>query len=217
LLPTWCGGKKTVSKNQLVSPIIVTALCLAAAAASSCSSKPKPPPGPVKIETFAEESGGVSFGGETVTDMTTTNAVIVTVDAARRTLGLRYPDGSAVSYKAGAEIPNFGQFKAGDHVQTTSIRALTVTPAPAGALPQNAGTLVRAPGTVLGAMPVQTINFTAKILAFEPIKQRISLQTADGQTHSVKVRDQVSLGNVNVGDNITIKITEALAIELVKT
>jgi hypothetical protein len=68
----------------------------------------------------------------------------------------------------------------------------------------------------LGPKPVNTVRLTAKILAFNYDQEQITLQLADGTTRTVTVRAGVNLGNYNVGDTVSVFITEAMTIALEK-
>jgi hypothetical protein len=193
--------------------VAVTAM----AVLSSCSS-PKPT-GPLKEYSFQQESGSAGFGGEVLTDSFATNATVVFVDAKQRTIGLKYPDGTGVAYKAGPEIANFNQFHVGDKVKATVIEERAVSLAGSGALPAAAKgfPVVRRPQPAeLGNKPVQTVNLTAKVVAINLVSHAVTLQTADGQTRTVLVRDDIDLGAVNVGDNVSVVVTLAMTVALEK-
>jgi hypothetical protein len=179
---------------------------------ASCSS---PPNGPAKVETYEEVAGGSGFGGETVVNSTTTNATIVSLDSFLHKIGLKYPDGTRVIYKAGPEIADFNRFKLGDQLQTTVTESFSISLAGKGPLPDPAkgDTIVQAPkGLELGVKPVATVKFTAKVLALDYVQRQVRLMLPDGQSRTVQVREAVNLGDVNVGDNVSVLITKSMTI-----
>jgi hypothetical protein len=73
-----------------------------------------------------------------------------------------------------------------------------------------------APGVKPHAVDVETLDFTATILDINNWLDQVTLQGVDGLTRTVSVGESVNLANFNVGDQITVRITEALAIQIVK-
>jgi hypothetical protein len=189
-----------------------------AVAVSSCSS-PKPS-GALKDYSFEQETGTAGFGGEVVTDSITTNATVVFVNPKDRTIGLKYADGSGVTYQAGPDVSNLDQFKVGDQVKATVIEELAVSVVGSGPLPPSPPhvAVVRRPkGLELGNKPVQTLKVTAKILALNLALHQVTLQTTDGQIRTIRARDDINLAALNVGDNVSVVITRAMMIALEKS
>lgn len=116
-------------------------------------------------------------------------------------------------------ILNFDQIKVGDKAKATMVEELAVSMAAPGALsnPMNRVTVLRAPnGVDQGPKPVDTVRFTAKVPAFDYILHQVTLQLGDGTTRTVQVRERVNLSNYNVGDTVSVVITEAMTIGLEK-
>ena len=202
--------KHLKSAIAVLAPVVLAIL-------SSCSNPP--PKGPPVVRTFQEEGGGSGFGGQVVLNSVTTNATVVSVDTAQRRLVLRFGSGAQATYHAGSEVPNFDQIRAGDQVKTTTVEEFAVAIAAPDALsnPTNRVTVIRAPtGVELGAKPVATTKLTAKILAFDYYARQVTLQLTDGTTRTVRVREAVNLGNYNIGDTVSVLITEAMTIALEK-
>jgi hypothetical protein len=184
---------------------------------NSCSNPP--PKVPPVVHTFQEEGGGSGFGGRVVVNSVTTNATVISLDTVQRRLVLRLASGVQATYHAGNEIPNFDQIRVGDQVKTTTVEEFAVAIAAPDALsnPTNRVTVIRAPtGVELGTKPVATTSLTAKILAFDYYARQVTLQLGDGTTRTVRVREAVNLGNYNIGDTVSVLITEAMTISLEK-
>jgi hypothetical protein len=171
------------------------------------------------VRTFQEEGGGSGFGGQVVGSSVTTNATVISVDTAQRQLVLRLASGVQATYRAGNEVTNFDQIRAGDKVKTTTVEEFAVAIAAPDAItnPTNRVSVIRTPaGVEPGTKPVVTVRLTAKILAFDYYARQVTLQLGDGTPRTVRVREAVNLGNYNVGDNVSVLITEAMTIALEK-
>ncbi len=204
------GELKT--KTRLHPAVWVLGIVLAV---TSCSS---PSPTVVgKGETFQQETGSVGYGGQTLTDMVTTTNTVVSIDEVQRQIVMRTPKGNEVTYRAGREISNFADFKVGDPVKATVIEQLGIAVVGSGNLPPAGPVMVRARnGTVLTSMPVTVVQFKAIIVGLNPDQGQVMLQTADGQKRVVNVQPGVNLHALNVGDDVSVQATEAMAIKLEK-
>jgi hypothetical protein len=163
-----------------------------------------------KPETEQEEVGSSGFGGQTYTVSTTTTSTVVSVDAALRTLQLKQVDGSVTTYKAGPEVANIDQIKAGDRVETTLAEARTVGFAAAGAPLSDTDktNVVHSPngGPVIA---VSTRMLTAKVLSVSYSLHSVTLQVVDGKTITVTANPNTNLALVNPGDEVSVKVSEA--------
>jgi hypothetical protein len=154
--------------------------------------------------------------GRVVLDAMTATATVQSVNPADRTVVLQHPDGSLTTYECGSEVRNFDQIKVGDQVTATVAESLALGLMKGGGIPIGAGTssaIVRAP---LGAKPggkiVDTVGFTAKVMSVDAQNRKVTLQTVDGQTQTVKVGPDINLANVNPGDDVGVRVTRAFAI-----
>jgi hypothetical protein len=199
----------------------VTALMPAALLTfTSCSSAPAT--GKVNEPTNpAAYANAPDFGGEIVTDATSTTATVISIDHAKRLVVLKRADGSQVTYKAAPGAPGFDVIKAGDEVKVSVAEELAVflgknsMPASAGA--NSAKLRVRLPGgTQAVAAEVATLVFTAKIMAINSWNYTVTLQLADGLTKTIHVNEAINLADVNVGDNVSVRATEAAVLVLEK-
>ena len=145
-------------------------------------------------------------------------ATVTAIDPATRIITLTSPEGKQVTFKAGPAVRNFDQIHVGDTVRATTTEALAVALYPKGTQP-NAGestTVAVAPkGGQPGALMVDTTEVTAKILAIDPQSRTVVLQFPDG-TKKVKVGNDVDLTGVKVGEDVTARLTQSLAIKVEK-
>ncbi len=182
---------------------------------TACSSTPLPPTSQWKVETYREEAGGAGYGGQVMLDTTTTNATVVSVNAADHTLLLKYPNGTLSTYNAGPEVPEFDKIKAGDQVKATLVDefALSLTKTSPITDINVTNTTVAVPnGNRPGLKTVRIRSFVAKVLAIDPVGRRVTLQLADGRTKTVRVREAVNLADFSPGDTVSVRLTETTTV-----
>jgi hypothetical protein len=196
---------------NLALTLLVPAACLWL---MSCSSRPNPSKSypTVNPATYAESE---PFAGQTVVDAITCTNTVVSIDAAQRRIELKHADGKITSYKCGPDIRNFDQIKVGDEVKATVVQEIAVYLKPASATQTLAAT-GRAVGARVGAKPgvvsLDTLDFTARIAAIDPWQHQVTLQTADGRTRPITVSEFINLADFNVGDEVRVRLTQALAV-----
>ena len=129
-------------------------------------------------------------------------AIVQSVDSAARTLVVMNPGDFAKStYKAGSNVTNFDQIKAGDKVQATLAQELTIYVLKNGQVPDPG----RAPKTIKG---------DAKVLMVDPSYRLLTLQFPNGRNQTFKVGLDVKLLQMEAGDDVVIRTIEAVALEL---
>ena len=149
----------------------------------------------------------------------TATATVQSVDSAKRTVTLKMPNGKVKTLKAGKEVKNFDQIKAGDKVKMTYVEELAVALSKAGAPPSAEETteVMLAPkGAKPGVIAADTIEMTAKVTAVDSKKRTVTLMGPEGKTKTLKVPKTVNLKQVKKGDDVTVRYTEALAIMVEK-
>ena len=128
---------------------------------------------------------------------------------------LQHPDGSLSTYQCGPDVRNFNQIKVGDQVTATVAESLAIGLMKGGNVPTGTGTssaMVRALWAKPGGRIVDSVGFIAKVVSVNAMKREVTLQTADGQTKTVKVSSDINLANVNPGDDVGVRATRAIAI-----
>ena len=202
--------KKTVILNRALLLLLPAALLSFA----SCSSPPAPAKSnqPTNPAAYAYQG---SFAGQMVVDSLTRTDTVVSLDAATRQVELKHADGRITGYKCGPDIRNFDQIKVGDQVKATVVEEMAVFLKPASSTQTLAATGLTV-GARLGAKPgvvsLDTLDFTAKVLAIDPWQHQVTLQTADGRTRPIRVGEFVNLADFNVGDQVAVRLTQALAL-----
>jgi hypothetical protein len=203
-------------KNKFVNWFSLVLMLSAALVLDSCSSSP-PATSPVAGNVSYDIAAG--FGGQVMVDTTTVTDTVVSVDAYVRTIGLKLPDGRVTAYNAGPEVANFNQIKVGDRVKATMVDERSIFLKPPGT-PESLGggvVVARVPdGTIPGLRNIDTLDFTAKVTAINYWLHQVTIQLANGQTKTVTVRENVNLADVNIGDMVAVRITEATTLQLEK-
>jgi len=179
---------------------------------TSCSSTPK-----IEPTTTAAYQQGVPGGVFVETYKNT--ATVTAIDAPNRKVTLVTRDGRMDTFKAGPEVVNFDQIRVGDQVKATVTEQLAVymakdnPPASAG----DAALVALAPkGAKPGALMANTVQVTTKVKAIDLKHHKATLQFPDGTTKTFAVRQDVDLTQRQVGEEVVIRTTEAVAISVEK-
>lgn len=154
--------------------------------------------------------------GAVVVAATVVTATVDAIDAAKRTVTLKRPDGQTKTLKAGPEVRNFDQIKVGDQVKATFVEELAVfvkkSDAPAST--DETTTVALAPkGAKPGILVADTQVVTAKIEAVSYKNRTVTLRGPEGNKKTLKVGKNVAnFKEVKKGDEVSVRFTEALAI-----
>ena len=198
--------------------LVITALLPLALLAACSTSGPTIGGTPVAPGALAGNSG---FGGEIMTDASSTTATVVSVDRTKRLVVLKRAAGTTVTYKAAPGAFGFNDVKAGDEVKVSVVEEMAVflgrNSVPAGAAADTARLRVKVPNhTEAFAAEVGLLVFTAKVATINDWDDSVTLQLPDGLTKTIKVSEAVNLADVSVGDNVSVQSTEAAVILLEK-
>ena len=179
---------------------------------TSCSSTPK-----IEPTTTAVYQQGVPGG--IIVETYKNTATVTAIDAANRKVTLVTPDGRKETFKAGPEVVNFDQIRIGDQVKATLTEQLAVymakdnPPASEG----EAALVALAPkGAKPGGLMANTVQVIAKVTAIDLKHHKATLKLPDGTTKTVAVRKDVDLTQRQVGEEVVIRCTEAIAIAVEK-
>ncbi len=157
--------------------------------------------------------------GAVVANEVTTTATVQSINAAERKVVLRREDGTLSTYTCGPDVRNFNRIEIGDHVKVTVAEELAVVLAKGG-LPPASGASTAIVRSQEGAKPggriVDTTAVIARVTAVDATARIVTLRLPDGTDHKVRVGPDVSLTNVNPGDDVGVRLTQALIIAVVK-
>jgi hypothetical protein len=158
--------------------------------------------------------------GAIVAESVTLEATVVSVDAAKRTVTIKSADGVTKTFKVGKEVKNFDQIKAGDKVKTTFFESIAVFVRKSNekASASEATTVGVAPlGAKPGVFAVDTFEITAKVQEIDVKKRIVTLKGPEGNVRAFKVDKSVeNLDKVKAGDELVVRVTDAVAIAVEK-
>jgi hypothetical protein len=182
-------------------------------ALASCSSTPSTP----AVESASVTSFQEGVPGGVVVETHKMTVIVTAIDPATRKVTLIAPDGKQTTVKCGPYVINFDQIRVGDQLKVTVAEEFVAYLAEAGAPPSDgaATTVVLAPkGAKPGGVIADTVQVTAKVTAIDLKKHKATLQFPDGSARTVAVRRDVDLTRRHVGEEVVIRITDALAIRV---
>ena len=200
--------------ETLLTSVMLAILVIGIPALTSCSSH-RPAPAPRVGKAPVEGTPG--FGGEVVVNSVTEKATVVSIDDTGRQIVLKRSDGRLAHCRARMGVVAFTGIKAGDTVSIGVAEELALAMGkgtlPAATPEETAQVRVNVPdGVKAVADAVETLTFSAKILSIDDWKDAVKLQLANGQTRTIRVSETVNLGDVNPGDEVSVRITDAIAL-----
>jgi hypothetical protein len=78
------------------------------------------------------------------------------------------------------------------------------------------GVVLAPVGAKPGGVLVDTEQITVKITTVDAANQKVTFHLPDDTTKTVKVGNKVDFSNLRPGDNVTVQVTEGLAITVEK-
>jgi len=170
--------------------------------------------GPAPVASAAGRPGAV------VVDAVKLAATVEAIDKDKRTVTVKGPGGRSVTLKVDNAVKNFDQIQVGDKVTAQYLEATAIFVRKAGGPPQASGAAAveLAPkGEKPAAFTVETTEITATVENINYDLRLVTLRGPAGNARTLKVSPRVErLREVNVGDELVIRYTEALAISVLK-
>jgi Cu/Ag efflux protein CusF len=158
--------------------------------------------------------------GAVAVETITMSASVSAVDMEKRKVTLTQSDGTSQTYKAGPDVANFDQLQVGDQVKAVVTEQIAVNIEKNGPAPSASATamVALAPvGAKPGGLMAETLQETATISAVDAGKRKVTLTYVDGKTKTYKVNKGIDLSKFQVGDSVTVTVTEGVAITVVKS
>ena len=174
------------------------------------------------IATIATVSAGettVSKPGRIVTILVKSGAIVEAVNKETRELKLIDARGNRFSVVADELVRNFDQIEPRDRIVIEYLESVALVVAPAGSeLPIGDASLVRvAPaGDKPGVEGVQTRVVVATVHSINAADRLVTLETEEGELSTIKVAEDARLDLVDVGDQVRLRVTRAIAVSVVK-
>ena len=142
-------------------------------------------------------------------------ATISAIDAAKREITLKGPDGKETTMVAGPEVKNYSQLKVGDKVDIQYVEALVLELKKGGGLPvartEKESMTTAKPGETPGAKGSRKVTVVGDVIALDAATQTVTLKGPQ-RTADLKVRDKKQFDLISKGDQIEATYTEALAV-----
>jgi hypothetical protein len=160
----------------------------------------------------------VSKPARVVSTMVKLGAIVEAVDKQTRELKLLDAQGNRFTVIADDAVRNFDQIEPRDRIIVEYLESVAVVIAPAGSEPPvgDADLLTVAPaGDKPGMSDVETRLVMATVHAINAADRLVTLETEDGNLRSIKVSEDAPLESVDVGDQVRVRITTAIAVAVV--
>jgi len=183
-----------------------------ATAAHSQESSSTPAAATVESKTYAEPGvpGGVHV------DTITLTATVTDINAETREISIAANDGSINTIVASPMVANFDQIRVGDQIKVEMISELAIYLRKAGDESTAEDALIMA-GAAMGEKPAgliaSTSETTAVVESIDLENHTATLRTSAG-AKTIKVRDDVDLTQVAIGDEVVFQTTDAVAISV---
>jgi len=145
-------------------------------------------------------------------------ATVADIDYATRQVTLQDDKGNSTTVTVGPEVINFPQVKKGDRVKIAYLEEVVVYLKDKGApasVDGAMGVAGRAPeGSKPAGMVAGTAEVTAVVTAIDLENHTATLKFPDGSSQVFPVRSDVELSNDQVGREVVIQVTTALAMSV---
>jgi hypothetical protein len=170
------------------------------------------------VDVPIDELSTVSVPGRVVTSTARREAIVESVNRETREIKVVDADGRIHSFVAGDMVANFDQIEPRDRIVTEYLESVAVFIAPKGALALgDAGLVEVAPlGEKPGLMMADTYMVAATIDAIDVSERMVTLRDEEGFQTTIDVADDVDMDGFKVGDEVRIRVTEAVAISVVE-
>jgi hypothetical protein len=171
--------------------------------------------------TTVTKTAATEKPGALVVDEYKITAVVKAVDHTKRVLTLALPGGETKTFTVSEEAVNFPQVKVGDEVKASYIESLAVqVQGPNEKLnAEEATTVALAPkGAKPGGIVANTKIVTAKVTAIDHKTRMVTLTGPEGNSLTFEAGPDVKrLDDIKKDDTVTIRYTEAIAVDVVPT
>lgn len=155
----------------------------------------------------------------TAVDTFKSTATVTAIDSSTRKIKVVYANGKRSTIKCGPEIVNFRQIHINDQVKLTVTveTAVYLDKGKPAASATGSTTVALAPlGAKPGAIVADTVQATVKITGIDSSNRTITYRTKAGDSDTIKVGEHIDLTKVKVGDSVTVRASESVAL-LVET
>ncbi len=165
-----------------------------------------------------DEISTVSIPGRVITSTERREAIVESVNKETREIRVIDADGKMHKFVAGDMVANFDQIEPRDRIVTEYLESVAVFVAPAGtpALGDMGLVEVAPIGEKPGVAIADTFMIAATIDAIDVSERIVALRGDDGFQTAIRVADDVDMDTFKVGDEVRMRVTEAVAISVVE-
>jgi hypothetical protein len=170
------------------------------------------------VDVPVDELSTVSLPGRVVTSTARREAIVESVNKETREIKVVDSNGKIHSFVAGDMVANFDQIEPRDRIVTEYLESVAVFVAPAGT-PElgDMGLVEVAPlGEKPGVAIADTFMVAATIDSIDAAERTVALRGDDGFQTAIRVADDVDMDTFKVGDEVRMRVTEAVAISVVE-
>jgi len=157
--------------------------------------------------------------GESVSASTEVTAKVKAIDYKTRKVTLESADGESFTIVAGDEIKNLNQVKKGDNITAKYKEAIVyhINKGGKASPPTTTESTWRArPGSRPEGGVAKEVTVSVVVSAIDRKTPSVTFKGASGEEETFKVRHPEKLNGVNVGDQVDITYSEALALKVEK-
>ena len=165
------------------------------------------------------QSSANEEGVDTV-EVVKATATVEKIDLDKRKVTLLLDNGKKKTFKVDKDVQNLDQVKVGDHLKLSYTEEIIILVGKSNEAP-GAGAItevgVKPKGSKPGIVMVETSALSAKILAVDAAKHRVTLQDPDGKKDTIKLSKKVNnLDQLKPGETVDMVMTDSLVVEILK-
>ena len=168
----------------------------------------------VQAQTAASDKGIDSV------ELVTVHATVTKIDLEKRKVRLLLDDGKEKTYKVDKSVQNLDQVKVGDHLNIAVTEEIIILVGKSSETRNatDSQTVGVAPkGAKPGIVMVDTSTVSAKILAVDAPKRRVTLLDPDGKKKTIKLsKNFQNIDQLQVGETVDMLMTDSVVVEIVK-
>jgi hypothetical protein len=156
--------------------------------------------------------------GGAYSEIDTITATVTAIDYKTRSVTLKDAQGNKRTMIAAADVSNLEQVKVGDQVKiVAALETLMYLPERGQTAEDGAAAMViDAKGSNAGVLRTETEQLTAVVTAVNIATHQVTLQFADNSSRTLSVRKDVAISAADIGRQVMIKITHAMAVTVEK-
>ena len=164
------------------------------------------------------QTTAVDQGVDTV-EVVKSTATVEKVDLEKRKVTLLLESGKKKTFKVDKSVQNLDQVKVGDHLKISYTEEIIILVGKSSENPGAASAAevgVTPKGAKPGIVMVETSALSAKILAVDTAKHRVTLLDPDGKKKILRLSKKfTNLDQLKVGETVDMVMTESLVVEIV--